>query len=58
MCRGKRVRLVDHVTDKDGAWEAEEYVCSDCGCQWDWLFTRPFFRFNVKLRSPKWVRIE
>jgi len=58
VCRGHRIKLINLASDREGCWDVEEYHCYACGCEWDWTFKRPFFRFGVKVRSPKWVRID
>ena len=58
ICRGNHVRRVSYEEDRDGYSEIEKYRCRDCGCSWEWTFKRPFLRFRIKIRAPKWVRID
>jgi hypothetical protein len=57
MCHGNNIELI-HESSEEGYWKKEEYFCYDCECEWDWTFQRPFLRPRLKIRSPKWVRIE
>jgi transposase-like protein len=57
-CSGNHVELLNQTIDKDGSWKREEYLCCDCDSQWDWTYERPFFRWRVKIRPPRWVRID
>lgn len=57
-CHGDHTELVNQIGDEEGLWEKEEYLCYDCDCEWDWTHQRPFFRWCVKIRAPRWVRID
>jgi len=57
-CRGMNVERVNQVDDEEGYWKIEEYLCKDCDCEWDWTYQRPFFRWRVKIRPPKWMRMD
>lgn len=57
-CNGNHVELLNQIVDEEGSWRRELYLCCDCDSEWDWTYKRPFFRWKVKIRSPKWVRID
>jgi len=57
ICQGKNIELI-HESSEEGYWKKEEYLCVDCDCEWEWTFQRPFSHPLVKIRAPKWVRIE
>ena len=57
VCHGHNVELTDE-SGEEGYWRKEEYLCGHCDCEWDWTYQRPFFRPRLKIRSPKWARIE
>jgi hypothetical protein len=57
-CHGDHTELVNQMDDEEGLWKKEEYLCYDCDCEWDWTHQRPFFRWRVKIRAPKWTRID
>ncbi len=57
VCYGENIELVNESSEK-GFWKKEEYLCYDCDCEWDWTFQRRFLRPRLKIRSPKWVRID
>ena len=57
ICHGNHIELINQSVE-EGFLEKEEYFCRDCECEWDWTFKRQFLRPRLKIRSPKWVRIE
>ncbi len=57
-CHGDKVELVNQIDDGEGYWKKEEYLCYDCDCEWDWTYERPFHHWRVKIRAPRWVRID
>ena len=57
-CHRDHTELVNQVEDEEGYWKKEEYLCDDCGCQWDWTHERPYFRWHVKIRAPGWMKVE
>lgn len=57
-CHGDHTELVNQMDDEEGLWRKEEYLCYDCDCEWDWTHERPFFRWRVKIRAPRWARID
>ncbi len=57
VCHGSKIELVGEI-EEEGFWRKEEYFCRDCECEWDWTYQRPFSRPRLKIRPPKWTRIE
>ena len=57
-CLGDNVERVDQISDGEGYWKKEEYLCYDCDCEWEWTYQRPFFHWRRKIRAPKWVRLD
>ena len=57
-CNGNHVELLKKIIDERGSWKREEYLCYDCDSEWDWTYERPFFRWRVKIRPPRWVKID
>lgn len=57
VCHGNKAELIGENSE-EGFWRKEEYFCRDCDCEWDWTYQRRFSRPRLKIRSPKWARIE
>ncbi len=57
LCQGGNIELIQESSEK-GFWRKEKYLCCDCDCEWDWTFRRRFLRTLLKIRPPKWMRIE
>jgi len=57
-CNGNRVEMLNQIIDEEGSWKREEYLCWDCESEWDWTYDRLFFRWRIKIRPPRWVRID
>ena len=58
MCGEHKIKIVNQVRDQEENIETEAYLCCSCGCEWDWTFKRRHFGFRVKIRAPKWVKID
>jgi len=57
-CHGNNIELINHINIEAEYCKTEEYFCHECDCEWDWTFQRSFLGLGVKIRGPKWVRVD
>lgn len=39
-CGSTNIDMTNKKTDGQGYYEEEEYVCNDCGCEWEWTMEK------------------
>jgi len=57
-CNGNNIELLNQIVIERDYFKAEEFLCYDCDCEWDWTFQRSLFGKDAKIRKPKWAEID
>jgi transposase-like protein len=39
-CHSTNIEMANKKDDGQGFYEKEEYICSDCNCEWEWEMTK------------------
>ncbi len=50
--------MINHKNIEEEYCKIEQYFCHECDCEWDWTFQRSFLGLGVKIRGPRWVRLD